>query len=75
MVAGAALFLVAQPGKAILKEAWLLTNPTEAPITEAVDVAGWAQVEDLVDEPIAREGQRVTLTVPALDVRVLVLSR
>ncbi len=57
------------------KEAWLFTNPTAEPISESVNVAGWAQVEDLLGEPLERQGERVSLTVPALDVRVFVLSR
>ncbi len=57
------------------KEAWLFTNPSDEAITEAIAVADWAQVEDLLGESLAREGDRVTLTVPSLDVRVLVVQR
>lgn len=57
------------------KEAWLFTNPSEEDVTEEVDVAGRATVEDLLGEPLARRGDRVSLTVPGLDVRVLVLTR
>jgi len=57
------------------KEAWLLTNPTAEEITESLSVADWAQVEGLLGEPLAREGDRVTVTVGPLEVRVLVLSQ
>jgi beta-galactosidase len=57
------------------KEAWIFTNPSPAPITERVDVSGWSRVEDLLGEPLPRTGTTVDLTVPGLDVRVLVLQR
>ena len=57
------------------KEAWLFTNPTAEAVTEWVDVGGWTRVEDLLGEPFRREGDRIMLTVPSLDVRVLVLER
>ncbi|MHB0878782.1 MAG: beta-galactosidase [Anaerolineae bacterium] len=56
------------------KEAWLFTNHEEHDITEGVDVGGWSRVSDLLCEPLAREGDRVSLTVKGLDVRVLVLE-
>ena len=43
------------------QEAWLLTNPTAEPLTETLDVAGWSSVSDLLDEPITRAGDRLTL--------------
>ncbi|MGQ9553199.1 MAG: beta-galactosidase [Anaerolineae bacterium] len=57
------------------KEAWLFTNPTEGDLSEPVNVSGWRQVEDLLGEPLAQEGNIVHLTVKGLDVRVLVLTR
>ncbi len=57
------------------KEAWLFTNPTGEELTESVSVGGWAEVDDLLGEPLAREGDRVVLTVPGLDVRTLILRR
>jgi len=57
------------------KEAWLLTNPTERSLSECVCVAGWRNVEDLMDEPLARNGDWVDLTVRSLEVRVLVLTK
>ena len=57
------------------KEAWLFTNPSERGVTEDISVAGWAHVEDLLGEPLQREGDNVRLIVPGLDVRVLVLER
>ncbi len=57
------------------KEAWFLTNPTDHEVTERINVSGWAHVEDLLGEPMEREGEAVTLTVRSLDVRVLMLWR
>ncbi|HOZ07696.1 MAG TPA: hypothetical protein PKW75_05365, partial [candidate division Zixibacteria bacterium] len=57
------------------KEAWIFSNPTGAPVTENIAVAGWRRVVDLFDAPMESAGDRVELTVDALDVRVLILSR
>lgn len=57
------------------KEAWFLTNPTAGEISARVDVSGWRQVEDLLGEPLAVDGAEAALTVPGLDVRVLILRR
>jgi len=57
------------------QEAWIFTNPTAEAITEPVDVSGWTQARDLLDEPLQQEGSTVRLQVAALDVRVLLLSR
>ena len=57
------------------KEAWLFTNPTDDPVTEQLDVGGWASVEDLLGEPILREGDVVTITVGGLDVCGLILQK
>ncbi len=57
------------------KEAWLFTNPTEQEITERVSVQGWLHVEDLLGEPLSREGDQVFLSVPSLDVRVIIVSQ
>jgi len=56
------------------KQAWLFTNPTEHEITEDVDVGGWEKVTDLLGGPVQREGDAVSLTVPPLDVRVLIVQ-
>jgi len=56
------------------KEAWILTNPTDQEITERIAVHGWSRVEDLLGDPIVREGDEVTLKVKGLDVRVLVVE-
>jgi hypothetical protein len=56
------------------KEAWLFTNPTADKVSERVDVANWPTVEDLLGEPLQREGSEVMLNVPSLDVRVLVVA-
>jgi len=57
------------------KEAWLLTNPHDRDVTERIDAAGWSSVEDMLGEPLRREGDGVTLTVGSLDVRALVLTK
>lgn len=57
------------------KEAWFFTNPTERTVTERINVAGWGHVEDLLSEPLMREGDQITLTVKSLDVQVLVLQK
>ena len=57
------------------KEAWFLTNPTAEEVTESLPLGGWSRVEDLLGEPLAREGDKVTVTVGPLDVRVLILSQ
>lgn len=54
--------------------AWILTNPHAEPVTETLDIDGYGQVADLMDEELHRTGDRVTLTVAGLDVRVLLLS-
>ena len=53
----------------------MFTNPTSNETMERVDVAGWAGVEDLLGELLPREGQEVVLSVPSLDVRVLIVER
>ncbi len=57
------------------REAWFFTNPTAAPVTEAVNVTGWKRVEDLLGQRLLRKGGSIRLTVKSLDVRVLVLER
>ncbi len=57
------------------RQAWFFTNPHADAVTEEIDVSGFAQVEDLLGEPVVRIGDRVNLTVEGLDVRVLILER
>jgi hypothetical protein len=58
------------------KEAWLFTNPTAQEMSAHVEVGEWARVSDLLDGPMAVGPDGGTaVTVPALDVRVLVLER
>ena len=54
-------------------EAWFFTNPTEEEMTEQVEVFGRAQVEDLFGEPLKWQGDTINLTVPPLEIRVLIL--
>jgi beta-galactosidase len=56
-------------------EAWFFTNPHSGTITEEVDISGFRGVEDLLGGELPRNGNRVSLTVDELDVRVLVLRR
>ena len=55
------------------KEAWLFTNASAHDVTERVDVSGWVHVEDLLGEPLERDGDVLELAVKSLDVRGLVL--
>ena len=57
------------------KEAWLFTNPLAQEVTETIDISGWSRVEDLLGEPLHRDGAQVRLTVKSLDVRVLLLEK
>lgn len=57
------------------KEAWFLTNPTPEKVEERVDIRGWEAVEDLLGEPLHRQGADVTITVGPLDVKVLALTK
>jgi len=57
------------PGKTAL----FLTNPGAEPLTETLSV-GSGKAEDLLGEPLQQQGEQVTLTVPGLDLRVLILK-
>jgi len=56
-------------------EAWVLTNPTAAPVTERLDTAGWRRVSDLLGEPLRCDGAAAMIEVGPLAVRVLLLER
>jgi hypothetical protein len=56
------------------RQAWIFTNPLDRPITERINVAGWPNVQDLLGDPLDRQDNLVTLTVPSLDVRVLIVQ-
>jgi len=58
------------------REAWFLINPTDAAVTESVDLEGFAAAHSLLDDgsPEAADGS-VTVTVEPLDVACLLLSR
>jgi len=45
------------------------------PVAFSSDLAGQPVHADLLGEPLQREGDRVVLTVPGLDIRVLILTR
>ena len=69
------------PGRLLLrkrstgeKEAWFFTNGTDQEATERVAVSGWSHAADLLGVPVERDDGQVTVTVPSLDVRVLVLQ-
>jgi hypothetical protein len=57
------------------REAWFFTNPHEKPLTESVDVTGFARVTDLLGAAVEKKRDTVALSVAPLDVRVLVLER
>ncbi|MFB3786184.1 MAG: beta-galactosidase [bacterium] len=56
------------------REAWLLTNPWEDEVIEHLEVGGWSRVTDLLSEPLPRSGQTVTIAVPGLDVRCIIVE-
>lgn len=56
------------------KTAYILTNPTNEPLTETIDT-GPGSVEDLFGEPFHQDANLVTLTVDGLDVRILIQYR
>ncbi len=58
------------------KEAWLLTNPMPLEITTKVNVSGWQRISDLLAGPQQVDATRhVSVTVPGLDVRVLIVEK
>ena len=56
------------------KEAWIFTNPSAETVSETVSAAGWTRVSDLLGQPLPMTGGTIELTVPPLDVRVLILE-
>jgi len=56
------------------KEAWILTNPTNEPQTESLQLPASGKVEDLLGEPVQRNGNAIEITVEPLDVRVLIIQ-
>lgn len=57
-------------------EAWFLINPGTDAVEESVDVDGFTSVRDLLDDaPITRQGDAVTVTVPAASLSCLILTR
>lgn len=57
------------------REAWIITNPTAATVTEVFDIGGWDTVEDVLGGELMRDGSRMKIEVQSLDVRVVVLSK
>ena len=55
--------------------AWFLFNSTAQPITAMLDTEGYVRVQDLLGDPISREGRHWQLTVDSLDMRCLILTR
>lgn len=53
------------------KVAWILTNLLDEPVSETI-VIGTGKLEDLLGEPFERKEGWVRLTVPPLDVRVII---
>ena len=58
------------------KEAWLLTNATPLAVTSRIDVSSWHRVSDLLAGPMQADAHgHVSVMVPGLDVRVLIVER
>ena len=58
------------------KEAWFLINDSDRPIIESVDVTGFVQVQDLLEEKdVDIKGGATVITVEPFGIRCLVLSR
>ncbi|MBA4168483.1 MAG: beta-galactosidase [Chitinophagaceae bacterium] len=57
------------------REAWLLTNPTPNEVTEPIDVSGWTKVTGLLDTFPEKNGDKISVTVPSLDVKVLIMEK
>lgn len=57
------------------KEAWILFNPTAEPLREEFAVPPGCRVADLLGEGSTCGGATLAVTVPPLDVRVLVVDR
>lgn len=56
--------------------AWFLVNPTAQKVREPVDLEGFTEVHDLLDEMLEGPANgRVTVAVPAAGIRCLVVSR
>ena len=55
-------------------EAWILTNPTDDSVTESISAANYAGVEDPLGGRVSLEGGMLSVTVDALDARLLVLE-
>ncbi|MBI2941077.1 MAG: beta-galactosidase [Chloroflexi bacterium] len=56
-------------------EVWLLTNPEAERAEAEVDTAGFSEVVDLLNEPLVRQGNVITVAVDPFDVRCLILRR
>ena len=71
-VAGLLLRRVRKAGN---REAWFFTNPHRDPVREIIDVSGYDEVFDLLDDVLERKIDAVELVVESLDVRVLILEK
>jgi len=56
------------------REAWIITNPLNVPVTETFDIPNGAQVCDLLGAGATAADGAMTLTVSPLDVRVVVVT-
>ncbi len=58
------------------REAWLLINPLADDITEQITITGAGQIADLLgDTIIGRDGNSVTVTVPAANLGCIVITQ
>jgi beta-galactosidase len=55
--------------------AWFLFNVTENAVEEEISLEGFREVSDLLAEDISRSAGKVTVKVPPMDIRCLVLER
>jgi len=57
------------------REALIFINPTDGPIIAEIDVSKFNKVEDLLGDELPNWEHSVKITVPAMDIRVLVCNR
>ena len=56
------------------KEAWIITNPTEADISESIDITGMKNPEVLIGDKWEIKNDRAKIRVKSLDIIVLVFE-
>lgn len=56
------------------KQAWIVTNPTKATITEKLDCNNYTTVKDLLGLPFQRSGNQIDLTLKSWESRILLVE-